>query len=190
VSTRAGTVAATLRRAAQLDQQWMRKVPETDRRYTPWMPFSIPAFIALLAEALPEAPEIRGDLRFLDIGCGPGSKMLIARDLFGLDVTGFDRVPEYVIAARSVALDAYIADAEDWPSYGNASVTWFNRVARDPEIQARIEAAVWRGAASGAVVIGANLEGPPPRSWLPVLDDWADARRGIWANPGMPAAGW
>lgn len=189
MSTRAGTVAATLSRAAQLDRQWMRKVPETDRRYTPWMPFSIPAFIALLAEAMPEAQEIRGDLRFLDIGCGPGSKMLIARDLFGLGAGGFDRVPEYTAAARSIGLNADDADAEHYTAYGSFSVIWFNRVARDPVIQARIEKRVWRDAAPGTVVIGANLEGPPP-SWLPVLDEWEDTRRGIWARPGTAPAAW
>jgi trans-aconitate methyltransferase len=178
-----------MRRAVQLDQQWQRKVPENDRRYTPWMPFSTPAFVALLAEAVPEARETRGDIRFLDIGCGPGSKMLIARDLFGLDATGFDRVPEYTAAARSLGLNANDADAEHYVAYGSFSVIWFNRVARDAEIQARIEARVWRDAAPGAVVLCANLEDRPPAAWLPVLDDWED-RRGIWAKPDVPPAPW
>lgn len=189
MNSRAEAVAATMRRAVQLDQQWQRKVPEDDRRYTPWMPFSTPAFVALLAEAMPEAQPAGGDIRFLDIGCGPGSKMLIARDLFGLDATGFDRVPEYVAAARSLGLDAHDADAGHYAAYGRFQVIWFNRVARDAAIQARIEAKIWRDAADGTLVICANLEDRPPSSWFPVLDDWDD-RRGIWVKPGVPAGGW
>lgn len=189
MSTRAGAVAATMRRAMDLDRQWQRKVPEDDRRYTPWMPFSTPAFVALLAEAVPEALPVGGDIRFLDIGCGPGPKMLIARDLFGMDVRGFDRVRDYVIAARTLGLPADTGDAETWASYGAASVVWFNRVARDAVIQARIEERVWHGMTAGALAICANLESPPP-GWVPVLDDWADGRRGIWAKPGTPVAGW
>jgi SAM-dependent methyltransferase len=184
-ATRAGAVRETMRQAARLDRDWQRKVPEDDRRYAPWMPFSVPAFTALLAEAMPEAD---GD-RFLDIGCGPGSKLLIARDVFGLDAHGFDRNGEYVAAARSLGLSAEIADAETYAGYGRPDILWFNRVARDPEIQARIEAAIWRGMGEGALVICASLEAPPPARWFPVLDDW-EIRRGIWMKPHRASAGW
>jgi hypothetical protein len=94
----------------------MRAVDEDNRAYTPWMPFNTPAFISLLAEALAEADvtsRTRRDLVFLDIGCGPGPKMLVARDLFGLDAHGFDRREEYVRAACSLGLDAKVAGRRD-----------------------------------------------------------------------------
>ena len=188
MSSRALAVAAAMSKAALLDQQWQRKVPETDRRYTPFMPFSKPALVALVAEALPAVTPARGDIRALAVGCGPGSDLLILRDIFGMDATGFDRVPEYAAAARSLGLKADEADAEHYYGYGKFQLIWFNRVARDAEIQARIEARVWRQAATGAVVIGANLEAPPP-GWLTILDDW-EIRRGIWMKPGGQAAAW
>lgn len=188
--SRAATIAATLLRAAQLDRDWQRRVPEDDRRYTPWMPFPASAFTAMLAEAVQSLAEYGvpgdpGDIRFTEIGCGPGPNMLRARDVFGLSVLGFDRNLEYVSAACSLGLDADVADALTYGRYNWAHVTWFNRVARDAEIQAGIEAAVWRGVQPGSVVMCANLEGRPPASWFPVLDDW-DMRRGIWRKPDGP----
>ena len=187
MASRALAVAAAMDRALALDVQWQRKVPETDRRYTPFMPFSKPALVALVAEALPAVTPACGDIRFLAIGCGPGSDLIIARDVFGMDATGFDRVPEYTAAARSLGLKADDADAEHYHGYGAFQLTWFNRVARDAAIEQRIEARVWHGTAPGGVVIGANLEAPPP-GWDVVLDDW-EIRRGIWLKR-EPAAGW
>jgi SAM-dependent methyltransferase len=186
VTTRASVVAATMHRASQLAREWQGKVvqdPVSRRLYTSWMPFNTGEFTGLLAQAIDGyEPGPDENVRFLDVGCGPGPELLIARDIFGLDILGFDRVPEYVAAACSLGLRATVADAGSYPGYGLAQVTWFNRVARDAGIQAQIEAKVWRDTAPGAVVICANLENPPP-GWFPVLDD-QDARRGIYMKPG------
>jgi hypothetical protein len=188
--SRAGRIAGVIRTAARIEPEWQGRVTQgRDERqqYTPWMPFSLPAFIALLAEAMPAAD---GDY-FLEIGCGIGSKLLVARELFGLDAHGFDRVAEYVTAARTLGVDAEVADAREYAGYGKAHIVWFNRVARDPGLQARIERHVWAHVQPGAVAICANLEGRPPSgSWVPVLDDWADLRRGIWQKIQLSPAGW
>jgi trans-aconitate methyltransferase len=165
--------------ATRLEKTWSGKIPGTDPRYLPFMPFSIPAFIALLAEALPEAP----GSRFLDIGCGPGTKMLIAQDLFGLHAVGIDRVPEYVTAARLLGLNASEADAADYGNYAGYDILWFYRPIRDPGLQAALEKTVWDQMAPGAVVIGANLEAPPPDHHV-ILDDW-ERKRGIWMRPPL-----
>jgi hypothetical protein len=192
VTTRASLVAATMSRASQLAREWQHKVTQstTERMlYTPWMPFNIGEFTGLLAQAIEGyEPGQSEDVSFLDIGCGPGPELLIARDVFGLDARGFDRVAEYVAAACSLGLTAKVADAEFYDGYGRARIIWFNRVARDADLQRRIEARVWHGISQGAVAICANLEAPPP-NWFPVLDDW-EARRGIYMKPHGPAAGW
>lgn len=190
MSARSGTVASVMRRAAQLDRDWQRKGPVTDPRFTPWMPFNLGEFTGLLAEAVAGyEPGDDEDISFLDVGCGPGSKMLVARDIFGLDALGFDIQREYVAAACSLGLNAHQGDARIWPGYGRAQITWFNRVARDPGIQARIESKVWEDTAPGAVVMCANLENRPPQAWFPVVDDW-EARRGAWMKPGGTPSGW
>ncbi len=182
-----------MRRAAQLDREWQGKIPQDKderRLHTPWMPFNLGEFTGLLAETVAGyEPGLDEDIRFLEIGCGPGPKLLVARDVFGLDAVGFDRVPGYVTAARSLGLTAYVSDAFTWPYYDRAGIIWFNRVARDPDLQARIEAKVWHDTSQGAVVMCANLEAPPPSSWFPVVDDW-EARRGAWMKPGGTSPGW
>lgn len=189
MTSRSAQIAGTIRQALQLDRDWMRAVEEDNRDYTPWMPFNSISFIALLAESLTGADvssRTRRDLVFLDVGCGPGCKMLIARDIFGLDVHGFDRREEYVKAARTLGLDADVADAETYDGYGAADIIWANRVARNGVIQARIEQKMIRDMSPGAIVIMANYELDPP-PWLPVLED-AEARRGIWQKPAPASA--
>jgi hypothetical protein len=176
---RAQALAATLHEVTRLDRQWMASpAGRDDPRSTPWMPFPLFDFIALVAEALPEAP----DDQFLEVGCGCGTRMLIARELFGLDVHGIDRVPAYVEQARELGLKAGVADALGWDQYGKFGLLWFNRPFRDPAMQRQLEAQVWAGMAPGAVVIAANLESPPPRGWWPVLDD-GEVRRWIVQKP-------
>lgn len=193
MTTRASVVASVLRRAARLDREWLGKVAQGDeerRLWTPWMPFSLGEFTMLLAESLAAyEPGADENVTFLEIGCGPGPKLLVARDVFGLDAYGFDRVADYVAAARTLGLPADTGDAVTFAGYGRAAITWFNRVARDAGIQAQIEAKVWRDTAPGSVVMCANLEAPPPASWFPVVDDW-EARRGAWMKPGQLTAGW
>lgn len=166
-----------IRTATQLERDWLGKAPPEDRQFTPWMPFPIPAYISLLAEALPEVP---GD-RFLEIGAGPGSKMLIARELFGLEVHGIELNPEYARQAVSLGLRVMTGDAADFGDYRAYDVIWFHRPFRDPDSQAALEKRVWDDMAPGAVVICANLEGTPP-GWVTILDDW-EIRRGIWMKP-------
>jgi len=180
-ASRAGTVASSVRTALAMERDWLRRIPEDDRRFIPWIPFQLFSFVALMAEA---GKELKDPEHYLEIG----SKMLIARDLFGLDARGFDRVGEFVRAACSVGLNAVTADAREYAGYGRADVIWFNRVARDTGIEAEVE--VWRSARPGAVVICANLEQAPPAHWFPVLDDWDSGRRGIWQKPGEPGTGW
>ncbi len=171
-----------IRQATQLERDWLGRVAETDRRYTPWMPFSLPQYVALLAEALPEAP---GD-RFLEIGSGPGSKMLIARELFGLEVHGIEFNPEYAREAVSLGLHVMTGDAADFGDYHRYDLIWFHRPFRDPDSQAALEKRVWDDMAPGAVVITANLEGPPPPDRFHIILDDQEIRRGIYMKAMLP----
>ncbi len=173
-------IGALMRTVLQAEQDWLGAVSGAgDASCTPWMPFSVPAFIALLAEALPEA---EGPV-YAEAGAGIGTKMVLAREIFGLEVTGVERVPEYAGFARSVlGVPVDEGDALDWDGYGKADLVWFNRVFRDGPVQAGLESLVWSSVRPGAVVMCANLEDRPPRDWYPVLDDW-EVRRGIWQKP-------
>jgi len=179
MSYRTQSVRAMLAEVQRLDRDWQRNPAGHDNAAsTPWMPFEAHAFIALVAEALPEA----GGDALLEVGCGIGTRMMIARDLFGLDVHGIDRVPEYVSQAWKLGLSAEVTDALAYDGYGKPDILWFNRPFRDPSAQRQLEVKVWNEMASGAVVICANLEAPPPGDWWPVLDD-REVRRWIAQKP-------
>lgn len=163
-----------------LEREWMTRPAGRDdlARYLPWMPFSWPDFVALVAEALPETT---GD-RFLDVGCGIGTKLLLAEEIFGLDVRGVERVPEFVKEARQCGLIVAEADALGWDGYGEFDIVFFNRPFHDNDVQAQLEQQVWADMKSGAVVIAVNLIAPPPASWYLILDD-SEVRRWIMQKP-------
>ena len=163
----------------QIERAWQQKQTDVGdvKLFDGWMPSDVAQFLVLLIEAIAEAPG-KG---FLEIGCGPGTKMMLARDLFGLDVTGFDRVPEFVDAARGHGLNAALCDAFDFQAYGKFDIVFFNQPFRDRPTQRGLERLVYSKIRRGAVVICMNLETKPPSDkYLVVTDDWEDARRGVW----------
>lgn len=164
----------------KLESQWRSSPAGRDdlKTYTPYMPFPWPDFIALTAEAL---PEVTGE-RFLEIGCGIGTKMMLADVVFGLNAFGIERVPEFAAEAQQHGLAVVTADALGWDQYGDFDLLFFNRVFSDGYKEAELERQVWAGMKSGAVVIAANLLAPPPVSWYPVLDD-GEVRRWIAQKP-------
>lgn len=171
----------------RLDREWMSRPDGRDNaQCTPWMPFPLFDFIALVAEALPETT----GSAFLEVGCGIGTRMLVAHELYGLDCHGIDRVPEYVAqvskrlpgAPGGPAVTAEVADALSWEGYGDYDLVWFNRPFNDAALQRQLEARVWEAMRPGAVVIAANLLSPPPGGWWPVLDD-PEVRRWIRQKP-------
>jgi trans-aconitate methyltransferase len=175
-SYRQAQIALALSTATEQERSWQGKVPEAnDERHIPWLPFPIPEFVALTALAAAEAD----GPRFLEIGCGIGTKMLLAQAIFQLDVTGFDRVPEFVEQACGNGLNAVRADAATWDGYGEFDIVWFNRPLREAAEEAALETRVWEFTAPGTVVMCANLEARPPSSWYLIEDDW-EARRGVW----------
>lgn len=154
-------------------------VGRDDARFLPWMPYSWPDFVSMTAEAL---PELTGR-KYLEVGCGPGSRMLLAREIFGLEVSGFDRVPEYAgYAAELLQLPVTCEDALEYKDYGKHDLLWVNRPIRDHELQQRLEAKIWDEMAPGAVVACAHLDDRPPLHWYTVYDDW-EAKRGVWQKP-------
>lgn len=163
--------------SARLEHEQSRKrLPQPDERFLPWMPYQIPGFLALLAEAIPAAP----GSRFLDVGAGIGTKMLLAREIFGLDVTGTEISPELAAQAAGLGLDIVCGDALDYAGYGAHDLIWLYRPCRDPDTEAALEKVIWDAMAPGAVILGDALESPPPadRFWL-VLEDMGTPR-GIW----------
>jgi SAM-dependent methyltransferase len=166
----------SMKLAATLEREWSGKLTDADKSRCPWMPFPMSAFILMLDEGFAVAP---GN-RFLDVGAGPGSKMIRARDSYGLDVTGIEIVPEYAAEAGRHGLDVRLGDALDFTDYRDFDLIWVYRPFRDPDLEADLEKIIWDGMRAGAVVMCAGLEAMPPAgSFWPELDD-LELNRGIY----------
>jgi SAM-dependent methyltransferase len=165
-----------MRTADRLEKEWRGRIPDDDKTRCPWMPYPMSGYILLLDEAFAAAP---GN-RFLDVGAGPGSKMMRARDQYGLDVTGIEIVPEYAAEAGRHGLDVRLGDALDFKDYGEFDLIWIYRPFRDPDLEAALEDLIWDQMAVGALAMCAGLEAPPPSpSFWPELDD-LELKRGIY----------
>jgi hypothetical protein len=177
VSPDPDAVRAAMTTAERLEKEWLGVDPGTDPRFLPWMPFPIPSFISLVAEAFPKAP---GN-SLLGVGCGIATKEMLAREIFGLRVTGIEASRVYAEQAKALGVHVLVGDAANFPDYGRYALIWFYRPIDDPVLQAALEKTVWDQMAAGAVVICANLEAPPT-DWHELLSDW-EARRAILMKP-------
>jgi len=179
VSDRTHLIRTAIATATGLDAEDCARTAGRDdmATYLPWMPFSWPDFIALVAEALPDTP---GD-RFLEVGAGVGAKMVLAETVFGLDVEGVERVPEYVKTARERGLTMYEADALGWEGYGDYDLVYFNRTFANQDLERELEAYVYDRIKPGAVLIAVNVIAPPA-GWFLILDD-GEVRRWIMQKP-------
>lgn len=100
-----------------------------------------------------------GPMRFLDMGCGGGSKVVAALGAFE-EARGADSNPAYVAAARAfltqLGHDPDLieeADALRYDKYGEFDVIYFYRPLKAPELAAQMEARVIDQARPGAVIV-------------------------------------
>lgn len=176
----------------------IRHVMETEARYLlhgdrhdpltlPWMPFQAADFLAIMYDCI---PEVQGPL-FLDVGAGPGTKMLLMRELFGMDVRGIEI--DSVMAAEAAKFgNVLVADALDFhPNlrmwYMDPDIVWLYRPFRDPEHEAALERLIMAEMKPGAILAGGAWEICPAQwGWHTVVDDW-ELRRGAWMKPAPSA---
>jgi SAM-dependent methyltransferase len=179
------------------DLEWLTygRVPgqKPDPVYNPWMPFQMADFIAIMAEcvaALDEQPEpkyLRQKRRtpvFLDVGSGIGTKVLVARELFGLDAYGLEIDKTMHQYARDHGHRASIlCDAMDGGYfYSQADIIWMYRPFRDEVSQAKLEHKIYEEMKPGAIVAGAQWMNEPSGFEI-VIDDWDIGHRGAWKKP-------
>jgi len=103
---------------------------------------------------------------FLEVGCGPGTKLLMVNKVFNLAVIGFDYNPQYCNDARALLesrdclyweveeLDAFDQRAADL--YEDADIIYLNRPYVHLEKQALLEAKVFSHMKPSAYIILGN----------------------------------
>jgi SAM-dependent methyltransferase len=145
---------------AALEAEWQGRVQVTPG-YCGWEPYDPGKFTRLLSLCLPHVPP--GNRTFLDVGCGIGTKCLLAAQA-GLDPSGFDRVPEFVAEARRLGVAAEVADARDYQGYGAPGLVYVNHplaCGGGCDDEAALEHLIHERMASGAVLMAVNYDLAP-----------------------------
>jgi hypothetical protein len=182
---------------------FLREIRDTEERWrdvdrenlpphsVPYLPYPPGDFILLLAEALLAADSSTGGraLRFLDAGCGPGTKMRIA-ERFGLDAEGIDCQQALVNEAnRGRARPwASVADVTTWDRYGQFDIVNYYRPV-DGQAMPAAEQHVMTCIRPGAILIHVQgITDPATLGW-----QWLYSRglppvvTGVWRKPALTA---
>lgn len=116
----------------RLEQAWLPPYPDSDEFYG-WVPMVTTTFVNGLEQIREErslSHTVNGtNGRYLEVGCGIGTKLLLARFLGWSDVTGIELHPEYAEVARRMCpeADVFVADAFEWDGYGEFDVVYMYR---------------------------------------------------------------
>lgn len=154
-----------------------------DAAMLPFMPFQPAEFIAIMFDVLAETS---GKI-FLDVGCGTGTKMTLAQEIYGLTPWGIE--VDVPMAQQAHARFPYaVIEGNALSSlcntfYSSADIIWMYRPFRDPDHQGALEKIVMDRMKHGAILAGGKwqMDSPPP--WIPIVDDWDDTKSGAWLKP-------
>lgn len=150
----------------ELDKGWVSDIPGA----YPFIPFAVPRFIRLLQDAVPHVKTAPRHYRgfkdityrsFLDIGCGRGSKVLIAQTVLneyksqGWVAHGIEINPRYV-KDRLHTVDVKHADGLTYANYADHDILYMYCPFQDVDLQVKLQQAAIDGAAPGAVIIFAG----------------------------------
>ena len=188
-------IAALVSDVQETEHKFLLHGPRHDPLYTPWMPYQPADFIGILWECM---PELKGNW-FLDVGCGPGTKMKIAETLFGLEVRGVEINHEMADEARKHFTEPGVVCTGNALNYDGLGyqfdLIWLYRPFRDPVSEIRLEQRIMDAMKPGAILAGASWEiDPAALGWQTIVDDClispdgtSKIIRGAWQKP-VPAA--
>jgi len=185
--TAAGIVQRTIRSGMDEDHRYLLHGDRKDATYYPYAPFQPADFVAIMFDV---AAEVNGP-KFLDMRCGPGTKMELADRLYGLKPFGAEHDPDLALnAARKYGGRVFNGDyLAILPSFiRQMDVVWLYSPYRDDDKALQLEYHVRKHMKPGAILAGASLSmGFDTRYWQTVVDDWGSIEvRGAWKKLGEP----
>jgi hypothetical protein len=189
-STRAGGIQRLVSWVAETEQAHLKLGDRMNPVTLPWMPYQPADFLGIMWDVM---GELNGPV-FLDVGCGPGTKMRIAKELLGLLPTGIEIDPVMARLAKPYG-QVWSGDALKIRSieraYARADVIWLYRPFRDQTHEKKLEDLIIASMKPGAVLAGGSWETDVPSlGWLTVVDDCIPSPdgeyliwRGAWQKP-------
>ncbi len=159
----------------RLETRWLPDQPPDTTVYHAWHPLPYWLFLDGIRPAI-EATEGK---RFLDVGCGLGTKLAIMHQL-GYEVHGIERHEPYVTAAKELlneqAANITHADAFDIPNF-DADIVYMYRPGKTDEIEETLERHVADHVAAGTVLYF------PERANSPACAGFEQITPDVWKVP-------
>src|ERR1700722_2231215 len=148
-------------------QKTLQDVTETEHRdllaggdkdvHTSSMPYQPADFLAIMSDCVANA---RGK-QFLDVGCGPGTKMTLAQQIFGLYPVGIEIDAEMAAVAKGwFGASVYEDDALAFPAhrYEGFDIIWLYRPFKDSVKEDELERLIMHRMKPGAILAGGAWE--------------------------------
>ena len=178
--TRAGDIQRLVNWVGETEYANLKLGNRLDPVVTPFMPWQPADFLGIMWDVMGEAS---GPV-FIDVGCGPGTKMRIAAELLALEPFGVEIDVDMAKAAKAWG-HVYKGDALNLTSiYARADIIWLYRPFRDAAREARLEQLIIAQMKPGAILAGGSWETDiPSLGWQPVVDDCIispDGKAQIW----------
>tara|TARA_Y100000034_G_scaffold129783_1_gene186909 strand:+ start:443 stop:1054 length:612 start_codon:yes stop_codon:yes gene_type:complete len=125
--------------------------PDEEDRHR-WVPFPCGSFVDACIEAFYlSGGEVKAK-KFLDIGCGIGTKVMLADVLF--DAHGLELNEEYLRVADLIGCrNVWQADAMEYVEYGDYDILYFYAPFREDILQNRFERHVYQHMSPGTILI-------------------------------------
>jgi hypothetical protein len=118
------------------------------------------------------------------VGCGFGTKILLAEAMFGLNAWGIDIVPAFVAASQQAGAQATVCDAFEYTGYGDFGIVFVNRPST---LQDELEKLVCERMSSQSVLMAANWRHDPAEFGFRAVDiEWTGnegPKCGVWRKP-------
>lgn len=142
----------------QLERAWVPVELYLDPVCHAYIPFRVDQFIEGLIVAMANAP----GKRFLEVGCGIGTKLMIASRM-GLDVAGIENREQYVAVAKHLCPEAAIelADARWYGGYRGFDIVYSYLPLHDPAAELAYEARLMSEMRPGSVLIAPMIRSRP-----------------------------
>jgi SAM-dependent methyltransferase len=162
-----------------LERQWIGQIPRNKENWD-WQPYPLESFIDM-AKVVADAFPAGVVPTFLDPGCGIGTKVFVAKELFGWEACGFDIVPEYINAGHEkLDLNSHVAlgDVDMFRHYDIFDIVYLSRPFRDDKREYAYECKVQEAMKPGAFLIS-GWAGAKPHWKLYYRGPW----KGVWRKP-------